>query len=50
VSVNKSHRKLFQLGRPRPEKIFALASMLEKPTLKPIGLFNAKAENAIKNV
>ncbi|AWY00263.1 endonuclease III [Marinomonas primoryensis] len=47
VSVNKATRKLFSIA-DTPEKMFALGVDGLKSYIKTIGLFNAKAENAIK--
>lgn len=47
VSVNKATRKLFPIA-DTPEKMFALGVDGLKSYIKTIGLFNAKAENAIK--
>ena len=47
VSVNKATRKLFPIA-DTPEKMLALGVDGLKSYIKTIGLFNAKAENAIK--
>jgi endonuclease-3 len=47
VSVNKATRKLFPIA-DTPEKMFALGVDGLKSYIKTIGLFNAKADNAIK--
>ncbi|MDP5055482.1 endonuclease III [Marinomonas hwangdonensis] len=47
VSVNKATRKLFPVANT-PEKMLALGVDGLKSYIKTIGLFNAKAENAIK--
>ena len=47
VSVNKATRKLFPVANT-PEKMLALGVDGLKNYIKTIGLFNAKAENAIK--
>lgn len=47
VSVNKATRKLFPVANT-PEKMYALGVDGLKSYIKTIGLFNAKAENAIK--
>lgn len=47
VSVNKATRKLFPVANT-PEAMFALGVDGLKEYIKTIGLFNAKAENAIK--
>ncbi len=47
VSVNKATRKLFPVANT-PESMFALGVDGLKSYIKTIGLFNAKAENAIK--
>ncbi|MEO9273400.1 endonuclease III [Marinomonas sp. 5E14-1] len=47
VSVNKATRKLFPVANT-PEKMLALGVEGLKIYIKTIGLFNAKAENAIK--
>ncbi len=47
VSVNKATRKLFPVANT-PEKMLALGVEGLKSYIKTIGLFNAKAENAIK--
>lgn len=47
VSVNKATRHLFPIA-DTPEKMFALGVDGLKEYIKTIGLFNAKAENAIK--
>jgi endonuclease-3 len=46
-SVNKATRKLFPIA-DTPEKMFALGVDGLKSYIKTIGLFNAKADNAIK--
>lgn len=47
VSVNKATRHLFPIA-DTPEKMYALGVDGLKEYIKTIGLFNAKAENAIK--
>lgn len=47
VSVNKATRHLFPVANT-PEKMYALGVEGLKQYIKTIGLFNAKAENAIK--
>ncbi|SBS28574.1 Endonuclease III [Marinomonas aquimarina] len=47
VSVNKATRHLFPVANT-PEKMYALGVDGLKEYIKTIGLFNAKAENAIK--
>lgn len=47
VSVNKATRHLFPVANT-PEKMYALGVDGLKQYIKTIGLFNAKAENAIK--
>lgn len=47
VSVNKATRHLFPIA-DTPEKMYALGVDDLKEYIKTIGLFNAKAENAIK--
>lgn len=47
VSVNKATRKLFPVANT-PEAMYALGVDGLKQYIKTIGLFNAKAENAIK--
>lgn len=47
VSVNKATRKLFPVANT-PESMYALGVDGLKQYIKTIGLFNAKAENAIK--
>ncbi len=47
VSVNKATRKLFPVANT-PEAMYALGVDGLKEYIKTIGLFNAKAENAIK--
>ena len=47
VSVNKATRHLFPVANT-PEKVYALGVDGLKQYIKTIGLFNAKAENAIK--
>ncbi|MEC8079895.1 MAG: endonuclease III [Pseudomonadota bacterium] len=47
VSVNKATRHLFPIA-DTPEKMYALGVDGLKKYIKTIGLFNAKAENAIK--
>ncbi|RDL43480.1 endonuclease III [Marinomonas piezotolerans] len=47
VSVNKATRKLFPVANT-PESMYALGVDGLKEYIKTIGLFNAKAENAIK--
>ena len=47
VSVNKATRHLFSIA-DTPEKMYALGVDGLKEYIKTIGLFNAKAENAIK--
>lgn len=47
VSVNKATRNLFPIA-DTPEKMYALGVDGLKEYIKTIGLFNAKAENAIK--